>query len=347
VRSAQQVREVNLLGLVVEDRRFHRTLEEIVRVAGEELVERVLARNVEREPPASSSGAAPHLTQAGDRAREGHDERGIECPDIDAEFERVGCDDRRELAGAQPSLDLPPLRRRVAGPVGGDGVGELPGAEALQLRRDEPREQLDALARAHEADRPGALADQSRQQLGRLAERGAANSERRVDQRGVPDRDPPPRRRRGVAVDQGELLEPRQALGKLERVGDRRRREQDARLGPVRGRDSPQASNHIRDMGAEDPAVHVRLIDHDNGEVGEEIAPGAVIGQDPDVQHVGIRENQIRAAANLRTGLARGVTVVDRRSHPVPQPERVERSCLVLCERLRRIEVERSRLGIA
>ncbi len=161
--GAQQVGEVYLLGLVVEDRRFHRTLEKVVRVASEELVECVLARHVESEAPALAPGAPPHLTQAGNRAGEGHDERRVERTDVDAELERVGADHRRELAGGQSSLDLPPLRRRVAGTVGGDGVGELSGAETLQLERDEPREQLDTHTGAHEADRARAVADQPRQ----------------------------------------------------------------------------------------------------------------------------------------------------------------------------------------
>ncbi len=100
-------------------------------------------------------------------------------------------------------------------------------------------------------------------------------------------------------------------------------------------------------MRAEHAAVDVRLVDHHDSEVGEQIAPGAVIGQDPDVEHVRIRQDQIRAAANLRAGLARRVAIVDRRSYPVPQPEGVERPCLILGERLCRVEVERARLGVA
>ena len=42
----------------------------------------------------------------------------------------------------------------------------------------------------------------SREQLGGLAERRAARAERLVVERRVPDRDPPLRRRRAVAVDQ-------------------------------------------------------------------------------------------------------------------------------------------------
>ena len=89
-------------------------------MAAEELVERVLAGDVDREPAAAAARAAPHLPQRRDRARERHDDRGVERADVDAELERVGRDDREQLAADQPRLELAPLLRRVAGAVGRD-----------------------------------------------------------------------------------------------------------------------------------------------------------------------------------------------------------------------------------
>ena len=63
VRRAQQVLGVDLLVLVVEDRVLDRAVEELVGVAAEELVERVLARDVDGEPAAAAAGAAPLLSQ--------------------------------------------------------------------------------------------------------------------------------------------------------------------------------------------------------------------------------------------------------------------------------------------
>ena len=113
------------LVLVVEDRRLDRALEELVRVAAEELVEGVVAGDVERDPLAAPPGAAPHLPQAGDRAREGDADRGVELADVDPELERVGGDHREQLAGGEPRLDLAALLRRVAGAVGRDPLGEV------------------------------------------------------------------------------------------------------------------------------------------------------------------------------------------------------------------------------
>ena len=59
VRGAEQVREVDLLVLVVEDRRLDRPLEELVGVAAEELVERVLAGDVDRQPAAAPARRGP------------------------------------------------------------------------------------------------------------------------------------------------------------------------------------------------------------------------------------------------------------------------------------------------
>ena len=83
------------LVLVVEDRRLDRALEELVGVAAEELVQRVLAGDVDRQAAPAAPGAAPHLAQRRDRARERHDDRRVERADVDPELQRVGRDDRR------------------------------------------------------------------------------------------------------------------------------------------------------------------------------------------------------------------------------------------------------------
>ena len=50
---------MDLLVLVVEDRRLDRAVEELVGVAAEELVERVLAGDVDREPAPAPARRAP------------------------------------------------------------------------------------------------------------------------------------------------------------------------------------------------------------------------------------------------------------------------------------------------
>ena len=99
MRGALQVVRVDLLVLVLEDRRLHRAIEELVGVAAEELVQRVLAGDVDGQAhPPPPPGAPPHLAQGGHRTREGDAHRGVELADVDAQLQRVGGDDRPQLA---------------------------------------------------------------------------------------------------------------------------------------------------------------------------------------------------------------------------------------------------------
>ena len=154
-----------------------------------------------------------------------------------------------------------------------------------------------------------------------------------------------PLRGRAVVVDQLERLAD-QPLGQLERVGDRRRGEQEARLGAVGPRDPAQPAQHVGDVRAEDAAVGVRLVDDDPAEVGDEVAPALVVGQQADVEHVGVGEDEVVAAADRRALLARRVAVVDRLAQ-AGRAQRGELARLVLGERLGRVEIEGAALGVA
>ena len=135
---------MDLLVLVVEDRRLDRPVEELVGVAAEELVERVLAGDVDGQAAPAAPGAAPHLAQRRDGARERHDDGGVERADVDAELQRVGRDDRAAA------------RRASAGP-------RARGAAAACSRRGRarrgrparaPRRQPSATILRHQLDAP-------------------------------------------------------------------------------------------------------------------------------------------------------------------------------------------------
>ncbi len=330
------------LVLVPDDRRLDRALEELVGVAAEELVERVLAGHVDGQAAPAPPGAPPHLAQGGDRAREGHADGGVERADVDAELERVGRDHRAQLARGQARLELAALLRRVAGAIWGDEVGQAGVVAGLELEPRQPRDELDRLARLDEADRPRALAHELGHELGGLGQRAAADLQRLVDDGRVPHRDLAPRAGRAVAVDERDVVEAGQALGELDGVGHRGGGEQEPRRGPVGRGDPSQAAQHVGHVGAEHAAVDVGLVDDHDGEVREEVSPGAVVGQDPDVEHVGVGEHQVRPLPDGAALLAARVAVVDRRPDLLVQAEPVERAGLVLGQRLRRVEVERA-----
>ena len=173
VRRAQQVLPVDQRRGVIEDRRLDRAVQELVGVAAEELVERVLAGQEHGQAAPPAPRPAPHLAQRGDGSGERDHQRAVQLADVDPELERVGRDDRAQLAAHQPLLELAALLGGVAGAVGGDELGEL-GVLSREVVAHQPAQHLDALARLHEADHARALADQAGQQLGRLAERRAA-----------------------------------------------------------------------------------------------------------------------------------------------------------------------------
>src|SRR5918995_5673619 len=123
VGGREQVLQLDLLGAMVQDGRLDRPLQELVGMAAEELVESVLARDVDGEPAAAAPGAPPHLPEARDGAGEVDADRGVELADVDPELEGVGGGDREQLARGELRLDLAALLGRVAGPVGGDALG--------------------------------------------------------------------------------------------------------------------------------------------------------------------------------------------------------------------------------
>ena len=83
-------------------------------------------------------------------------------------------------------------------------------------------------------------------------------------------------------------------------------------LDAVEGGRAPEPAQHVGDVGAEHAAVNVGLVDDDEREVREQVRPGGVVGQDPDVQHVGVGDHEVARRRICGALLAWGVAVVDR-----------------------------------
>ena len=214
-----------------------------LRLAHEELVEGVLARDEDGEPMASPPGASPLLPQARHGAREAHRKRAVEKPDVDPELERVRRRHAEEVALDEPTLDVSPLCRRVARAVGREAGGQL-RPHALG---GEPVDQLRRLPRLRETDRPQAALDEVGEELRAFPERAGAELELLVEERRVPEGDGPSCVRRGVLSDH-RRLDAEQGLDELARVGDRGRREEELRLRSVDRRGAAKASQNVRDV---------------------------------------------------------------------------------------------------
>src|SRR4051812_33787658 len=125
-------------------------------MAAEELVQRVVAGDVQRKPTAArASGPTPLLAEARNGAGERDRDRRVQVPDVDPELEGVGRHDSGQLPGGEIALDLAPLLRRVAGSVGGDAGVRVPEPVERHLV-----DQLRSSPAAGEADRAHAAPDE-------------------------------------------------------------------------------------------------------------------------------------------------------------------------------------------
>src|SRR5438034_1626996 len=112
--------------------------------------------------------------------------------------------------------------------------------------------------------------------------------------------------------------------------------------------DAPQPAQHVRYMTAEDAAIRVQLVEHDKTQVLEQLHPLRVMGEDPGVEHVRVRDDDVTRTADRRAHRGRRVAVVrvgleldvDVRGLALELRE------LVLRERLRREDVERARAWV-
>ena len=288
----------------------------------------------------ASSRTAPLLPQRRHRPREADRDRAVEQADVDPELERVGRADAEQVALDEAPLDLASLLRRVARPVRREprrgGRVEPVGCEAV--------DQLCGLAALREADRAQAALRELREQARRVAERRGAHAELLVEQLGVPEHDGALRARRGVVADHG-CLDAEQPFRELAGVRDRGGGEQELRLRAVHRGRAAQSAQDVADVRAEHASVDVRLVDDDVAQVLQDVAPPVVVREHADVEHVGVREDQVRPLADLPAPVALGVAVVDRRLH-ARYCELGERAQLILRERLRRVEVQRAGLRL-
>jgi hypothetical protein len=87
----------------------------------------------------------------------------------------------------------------------------------------------------------------------------------------------------------------------------------------------------------EDAAQDVRLVDGHDLQVAQKVGPGLVVGQDADVQHVGVRKQDVRPAPDVRAEGVRRVAIIGRRMDSA-QAEVLDLAELILGEGLRRVE---------
>ena len=284
------------------------------------LVELVVARHQHGGGATGSAACASDLlAHRRQCSREPVADHGVERADVDTELERVGGDHAAELAGRELGLELTAFVGEVPGAVRRHVGRAARGHRNAEHRPGVGGDQLGAAAAAGEGQRLMALLHEAGEQHRRLQVGRGPGTAVRVEERSLPHRERALGPWCGVVahrVDR-EATELRRELG---RVADRRAGEAEHRVGPVVRAQASQPSQHVRDVAAEEPAQHVELVDHDVAQAHEEGRPLCVRREDPDVQHLGVREQHGRVGACPRALVGRGVAVVGRRHERGEQP---------------------------
>ena len=79
-------------------------------------------------------------------------------------------------------------------------------------------------------------------------------------------------------------------------------------------------------MTAKNAAIRVQLIDHDVAQIFKQPRPPRVVRQNPGVQHVGIRQNQMSLFANRLARVARRVAVIRENAESIRRAAHSDRA---------------------
>ena len=187
---------------------FRRLLEEILGMSQQVLIDGIVAGYQNRQTIiVSPSATASLLPGAGDRSRVIDQQRHIERPDINAQFQRVCGGDAPQPAGEEILLDLSPFVRQVAAAISAHGIGERV-SPFPQLVLSVPTHKLGRLSSAREGQTLSAPLDRFNHQPHRVIT-GAVSSQRIVaDRRRIPQHKILRSAGRAVVVDDLQLRRP-------------------------------------------------------------------------------------------------------------------------------------------
>jgi hypothetical protein len=321
-------------------------VEEVGGVLRDELVEGGRVRHEHRHRgPRAPPRAARLLPRRSDAAGVADEDRRVEASDVDAQLEGVGRHDPQDRSVAEPPLDLPPPLGQVAAAVAPDD----PLRSRLRLQRllQIGDEDFGGEARGGERDRLESLPEEGEGDVAGGVEGGAADPELAVDDGRVVDGEVP-LAAGGAAPVHERHLALGERLGQLPRVPDRGRRPDELGRGSVEAAEPAEAPEEVGHVRAVDPAQGVELVDHHVAQVLEQLHPLGVVGEDPLVEHVGVRDHHVGAGPDRLARVLGGVAVVGEGTDVRPQgfDGPVELGELVLGERLGGKEVESARVGI-
>jgi hypothetical protein len=123
------------------------------------------------------------------------------------------------------------------------------------------------------------------------------------------------------------------------RVGDGGGAENELRRCPVKLTKTTETPQDVGDVGAENTPINVGFVYDHEAEIVEKAGPSLVVGQDAEVQHIRVAQNDACLLFNGGSLVCRSVTIKGGAKRGVG--EFAETSELVLGESLGREEIER------
>ena len=119
-----------------------------------------------------------------------------------------------------------------------------------------------------------------------------------------------------TAVDVDHLrLDTSQRSEVLCRIGNGRAGSDELRFSAVQSTNSPQPPQYTGDLRAKDAAIGVRLVDDHEAQITKEATPDRVVGQDAQMQHVRVGEDDLAALPQPAAAAVRGVAIVGAHCH--------------------------------
>ena len=271
------------------------------------LVQRVRGRHQHAQrrllAPARAAHALPGGRHRTGVAVEHHD---VERADVHAQLQRRGADDAIDVAGAHRAFGLAAFVGQVAAAVGADArrLARVVVEDILQVFG----KHLDHRARLREHQGLEAGADRQAGDAVGLRTRRGTQAQVGVHHRRIPQQQVLFARRRARF---GDGLDGRfhQRFGMLLRVANRRRAQDELRVGTVERTHALEPTNHVGQVRAEHAAVGVHFVDDHVAQVFEELRPLGVMRKDGLVQHVGVGHHQVGVQADGLAGVAGRVAV--------------------------------------
>ncbi len=248
------------------------------------------------------------LPGAGDGTGITRHDAGLQVADIDAQLQGVGADNTHHLPLTESLFHFPPQVGKIAPPVARHELG-VAGLAFSELVLQVFRQDFHVEAAGGEDDGLDVVGDKVRRHLARRRHRRLPDTELAVDDGGI-EEDKGLRRRGGTAfVDQvhGTADDP---LRVFLRIGHRGGTADEDGAAPVKAADPDQAPDHVGQVAAEDAAIDVEFVDNHVLQVGEELLPFRMMGENPRMEHVGIGDHHVPLFADRLAGIGGRVAVV-------------------------------------